>query len=61
MPMDKNFHYMNHGSGRLDIANAYNAKLIINPTNFVINLSADQQSIEKQLELKLIQGDIRKN
>ena len=46
------------GSGRLDIANAYNAKLIINPTNFVINLSADQPSIEKQLELKLIQGTL---
>ena len=48
------------GSGRLDIANAYNAKLIINPTNFVINLSADQPSIEKQLELKLIQGTLEK-
>ena len=41
------------GSGRLDIANAYNAKLIISPTNFVINLSADQPSIKKQLELKV--------
>ena len=48
------------GSGRLDIANAYNAKLIINPTNFVINLSVDQPSIEKQLELKLIQGTLEK-
>ena len=49
-----------YGSGRLDIANAYNAKLIIKPTNFVINLSADQQSIEKQLELKLIEGELGK-
>ena len=48
------------GSGRLDIANAYKAKLIINPTNFVINLSADQPSIEKQLEFKLIQGTLEK-
>ena len=48
------------GSGRLDIANAYNAKLIINPTNFVINLSADQQSVEKQLEVKLIEGKLGK-
>jgi len=48
------------GSGRLDIANAYNAKLIINPTNFVINLSADQPSIKKQLELKLIEGSLEK-
>ena len=48
------------GSGRLDIANAYNAKLIINPTNFVINFSADQPSVKKQLELKLIQGTLEK-
>ena len=48
------------GSGRLDIANAYNAKLIISPTNFVINLSADQPSIKKQLELKLIEGNLEK-
>ncbi|MDB4849977.1 S8 family serine peptidase [Nitrosopumilus sp.] len=46
------------GSGRLDIANAYNAKLIINPTNFVINLSTDQPSIEKQLEIKSIEGTL---
>ena len=46
------------GSGRLDIANAYNAKLIISPTNFVINLSKDQPSIEEQLELKLIEGKL---
>ena len=46
------------GSGRLDIANAYNAKLIISPTNFVINLSADQPSTKKQLELKLIEGSL---
>ena len=48
------------GSGRLDIANAYNANLIISPTNFVVSLSLDQPSIEKQLELKLIQGSLEK-
>jgi minor extracellular serine protease Vpr len=48
------------GSGRLDIANAYNANLIISPTNFVINLSPNQLQIEKQLELKLIQGTLEK-
>ena len=37
------------GSGRLDIANAYNAKLIINPTNFVINLSTDQSINRKTI------------
>ena len=46
------------GSGRLDIGNAYNAKLIINPPNFVINLSANQPTIEKQLEIKLIEGKL---
>ena len=48
------------GSGRLDIANAYNANLIISPTNFVVNLSPNQPIIEKQLELKLIQGTLEK-
>ena len=48
------------GSGRLDIANAYNANLIISPTNFVVNLSPNQPEIEKQLELKLIQGTLEK-
>jgi minor extracellular serine protease Vpr len=48
------------GSGRLDIANAYNANLIISPTNFVINLSPNQPVIEKQLELKLTQGTLEK-
>ena len=47
------------GSGRLDIASAYNAKLIINPINFVINLSPDQLLIEKQLEIKLIEGTLK--
>ena len=46
------------GSGRLDIANAYNANLIVSPTNFVVNLSPNQPTIEKQLELKLIQGTL---
>ena len=45
------------GAGRLDIANAYNAKLIINPPSFVINLSTDDPIVKKQLELKLIDGE----
>jgi minor extracellular serine protease Vpr len=56
----KEFSLHESGSGRLDIASAYNAKLIINPTNFVINLSVDQPSIEKQLELKLIEEKLGK-
>ena len=44
------------GSGRLDIENAYNAKLIITPPNLVVNASSKQQIIEKQFELKVING-----
>lgn len=46
------------GAGRLDIANAYNAKLIISPPSFVINLSADHPTAKKQLELKLMDGKL---
>jgi len=46
------------GAGRLDIANAYNAKLIINPPSFVINLSTDHPTAKKQLELKLMDGKL---
>ncbi len=52
----KEFSIHESGSGRLDIANAHNAKLIISPTNFVINLSLDEQSIEKELQLKFIEN-----
>jgi len=48
------------GSGRLDIASAYNAKLIINPTNVVINFSSDNKVIEKELKLKVIQNELGK-
>ena len=44
------------GAGRLDIGNAYDAKLIIMPPNFVVNLSSDDRIAEKQLKLKLIEG-----
>ena len=54
------FSFHESGSGRLDVANAYNAKLIINPTNFVIHLSIDQPSVEKQLKLELIEGELGK-
>ena len=52
----KEFSIHESGSGRLDIANAHNAKLIISPTNFVINLSLDEQSIQKELQLKFIEN-----
>jgi minor extracellular serine protease Vpr len=44
------------GAGRLDIGNAYGAKLIITPPNFVVNVSSDYLIAEKQFGLKLIDG-----
>ena len=46
------------GAGRLDIENAYNAKLIIMPPNFVVNVSSDELVAEQQLKLKLIDGTL---
>jgi len=46
------------GAGRLDIGNAYGAKLIIIPPNFVVNVSSDYLIAEKQFELKLIDGTL---
>jgi len=46
------------GAGRLDIGNAYGAKLIIMPPNFVVNVSSDHLIAEKQFELKLIDGTL---
>ncbi len=42
------------GNGRLDIGNAYGAKLIITPPNFVVSVSSDKLIAEKQFGLKLI-------
>jgi minor extracellular serine protease Vpr len=46
------------GAGRLDIGNAFNAKLIILPPNFVVNVSSDNLIAEKQFKLKLIEGTL---
>ena len=46
------------GAGRLDIGNAYGAKLIIIPPNFVVNVSSDNLIAEKQFELKLIDSTL---
>ena len=46
------------GSGRLNIAKAFQAKLIIMPPSFVINLSSDNPTAQKQLELKLLEGTL---
>lgn len=44
------------GAGRLDIGNAYRAKLIISPPNFILNVSSEESTVEKQIELKLLEG-----
>ena len=44
------------GAGRLDIGNAFNAKLVILPPNFVVNVSLDDLIAKKQFKLKLIEG-----
>jgi minor extracellular serine protease Vpr len=44
------------GAGRLDIENAYNAKLIIEPPNFVVFASSDSKVVQKQFKLKTIDG-----
>jgi len=46
------------GSGRLAIENAYEAKLIIMPPNFVAYVSSDKLVAEQQFELKLIDGTL---
>jgi len=46
------------GAGRLDIGNAYEAKLIIMPPNFVVNVSSENLIAEQQFELKLIEGTL---
>ncbi len=46
------------GSGRLNIAKAFQAKLVIMPPSFVTNLSSDNPTAQKQLELKLLEGTL---
>ena len=46
------------GAGRLDIGNAYNAKLIIIPPNFVINVSSEKLIAEQKFDLKLLGGTL---
>ncbi len=46
------------GSGRLDIKNAYDAKLIIMPPNFVASVSSKELIVKEELELKLLDGNL---
>ncbi len=57
----KGFSIQEAGAGRLDIGNAYQAKLIIMPPNFVVNVSPDNLIVEKQFELKVIEGELLDN
>ena len=54
----KEFSLNDSGSGRLNISKAFQAKLIITPPNFVIILSSDNPVVQKQLELKLLEGTL---
>ena len=44
------------GAGRLDIGNAYDAKLIIEPPNFVAFTSSDDKIVEREFQLKSMDG-----
>lgn len=55
---DQEFSIHEAGAGRLDIENAYNAKLIIIPPNFVINISSEKVIAEQKFELKLLEGTL---
>ncbi len=46
------------GAGRLSIENAYNAKLIIIPPNFVSNISSEKLIAEQKFDLKLLEGTL---
>ena len=46
------------GSGRIDIANAFGAKLVIMPPNFVSSVSSDNLISEQQFELKVLEGNL---
>ena len=53
---DQEFSIHEAGAGRLDIENAYNAKLVIIPPNFVINVSSEKLVAEQKFDLKLLDG-----
>ena len=52
----KKFSIHETGAGRLDITNAFRAKLIIEPPNFVVIASPDNRIVEKQFQLKSMDG-----
>ena len=46
------------GSGRIDIANAFKAKLIIDPPNFVSAVSSDNKVTEQEFNVKVMDGSL---
>ncbi|MHA7734687.1 S8 family serine peptidase [Nitrosopumilus sp. S6] len=50
------FSIQESGAGRLNIAKAFDAKLIIEPPNFVALASSDNRIVEKQFQLKSLDG-----
>lgn len=46
------------GSGRIDIAKAFEAKLVIMPPNFVSAVSSDNLISEQQFQLKVLEGNL---
>lgn len=54
------FSVSDSGTGRLDIASAFDAELIIHPPNLVINLSSFEPTIQKKLQLKPLNDPIDK-
>jgi minor extracellular serine protease Vpr len=54
----KEFSLNDKGSGRLDIAKAIQAKLIIMPPNFVTYISSDKPTVQQEFQLKLLGGTL---
>ena len=54
----REFSLQDAGVGRLNIARAFNATLIIQPPNFVMNLSSEESIGEQTLELKSLKGNL---
>ena len=46
------------GAGRLNIAKAFEAGLIIQPPSFVVNLSSFEPTTQKEIKLKLLEGTL---
>ncbi len=55
-PYGNGFTIHDAGTGRVDLAMAYNAEMMIIPPNFVISVSPDNPEVTKHLKLKPING-----